>query len=872
MVHHIIMTANNVNSSNRLPGLLFRVMTWGMMGLICAQTAYAVAVDTKSYDPASGVVVRIAGEALVMEWDTPEGSTKLTLNISGQGALVRSITVTPDEGKPVEVLRDIDPVTVLTVGQRDLKKRGGWTIFFDRTSRKPSESGRLTLKLKSVVVRSVGRRCIVELGGLEGQSFSGKLRFTLYAGCDLIHLQSVVQTKKAARALLYHAGLTCDPAGKAVSWIGLDDKVHRVDATARPAAPEKVRNRTIALETKAGALAVFPPPHRYFYPLDEAYNLGFTWRGNDFMDQVSGFGIGVRQDLQGDGRWVPWFNAPPGTEQELGIFWLPSSKRGKKLFDRVKAYTHGDRYLAVPGHKTFTSHYHIEHTTRLLDSREKRQGSAAPEVANTSRRTGQNWRYSLRRPPKDWMQPSFDDQKWKTGQGGFGKQGTPSLRLGTDWNTQDIWLRRIFKLKEIPTDALKLSLLYDEDTEVYLNGVLAFSVKGFSKTYREVLISPEARKALKKGDNLMAVHCWNDGGGQAIDVGLVRPTMTNRSREMHTPEFVGVFKKAGVDIVHLAEFHNRLGRGRRDPDKALPLLKLLHDECTRLSDDDFLLLPGEEPNVHLGGHWISFFPRPVMWVLNRAKDKPFTEVHPEFGRVYHVGSPGDVLKLMESEGGLMWAAHPRIKSSTGFPDLYREEPFFKSDRYLGGAWKAMPADLSKPRLGERVLDLLDDTANWGDRKYIVGEVDIFQVDRTTEFYAHANINYLRLDHIPRFEEGWEPVLKALRDGAFFISTGEVLMPHFTIDGKQSGEILKLDASGRAELEMELSWTFPMAFAEVIMGDGKRVHRKRIDLTATGAFGKQTLKTPLNLRGKTWVRLEAWDVAANGVISQPVWLE
>ncbi len=60
---------------------------------------------------------------------------------------------------------------------------------------------------------------------------------------------------------------------------------------------------------------------------------------------------------------------------------------------------------------------------------------------------------------------------------------------------------------------------------------------------------------------------------------------------------------------------------------------------------------------------------------------------------------------MELEDGLMWAAHPRIKSSTGFPDLYREELFFKSDRYLGGAWKAMPADISKPRLGESVLDL-----------------------------------------------------------------------------------------------------------------------------------------------------------------------
>jgi hypothetical protein len=849
-----------------------KIFVWVVLSFFCSQIAYAVSVDTKSYDPFCGVGVKVAGKTLVIGWDTPEGSTELTLNLSGQGALVRSIAVAPGQEKLTEVIRDIDPVTVLTVGQRDLKKRGGWTIFFDRTSRKPSESGLLTLKLKSAIVRSVGKRCMVDLGELQGESFSGKLRFTIYAGCDLIHLQSVVQTKEDARALLYHAGLTCEPTGKTVSWIGLDDKVHQVSAVMQPAEPEKVRHRTIALETEAGSLAVFPPPHRYFYPLDEAYNLGFTWRGNDFMNHVSGFGIGIRQALEGDRRWVPWSNAPPGTKQELGIFWLPSLARGEKLFDRVKAYTHEDRYLEVPGHKTFTSHYHIEHTTRLLESREKLTGSVAAEVVNTSRRTGQNWLYSLMRPPKNWMQPSFDDQKWKSGKGGFGKKGTPSLRLGTNWKTQDIWLRRIFKLKAVSNNELKLSLLHDEDTEVYLNGVLAASVKGFSKTYREVPINPEALKTLKKGENLLAVHCWNDGGGQAIDVGLVRPMKISRPREMPTSEFVRVFKKAGVDIVHLAEFHNRLGRDRRNPDKALPLLKLLHDECIRLSDKDFLLLPGEEPNVHLGGHWISFFPSPVMWVLNRAKDKPFMEDHPRFGRVYHVGSPKDVLKLMELEDGLMWAAHPRIKSSTGYPDLYREEPFFKSNRYLGGAWKAMPADLSKPRLGQRVLDLLDDTANWGAKKYIVGEVDIFQVDRTTEFYAHANINYLRLDHIPRFEDGWEPVLKALQDGAFFISTGEVLMPRFTIGGKQSGQTLKLDASGQAQLEVELSWTFPMSFAEVITGDGKEVYRKRIDLTKTGAFGKQTLKTTLDLSGKTWVRLEAWDVAANGVISQPVWVE
>ena len=146
------------------------------------------------------------------------------------------------------------------------------------------------------------------------------------------------------------------------------------------------------------------------------------------------------------------------------------------------------------------------------------------------------------------------------------------------------------------------------------------------------------------------------------------------------------------------------------------------------------------------------------------------------------------------------------------------------------------------------------------------------MDRTTEFYAHANIHYLRLDHIPWFEDDWGPALKALRDGTLFISTEEALMPHFTIGGKQSGQTLKLGELDLTDLVAELRWTSPMAFAEVVMGEGKEVYRKRIDLTETGAFGKQTLKTTLDLSGKTWTRLEAWDVAANGVISQPVCLK
>ena len=64
----------------------------------------------------------------------------------------------------------------------------------------------------------------------------------------------------------------------------------------------------------------------------------------------------------------------------------------------------------------------------------------------------------------------------------------------------------------------------------------------------------------------------------------------------------------------------------------------------------------------------------------------------------------------------------------------------------------------------------------------------------------------------------------------------------------------------------------MAFAEVVTGDGKEVYRQRIDLSETRSFGKKTLEKELDLKGKSWIRLEAWDVAANGVISQPLWLE
>src|SRR5690606_9279437 len=311
----------------------------------------------------------------------------------------------------------------------------------------------------------------------------------------------------------------------------------------------------------------------------------------------------------------------------------------------------------------------------------------------------------------------------------------------------------------------------------------------------------------------------------------------------------------------------------RDPGpRRLPEFKMMFEESARLSSGDFLMLPGEEPNSHFGGHWMNLFPKPVYWIMSREEGQPFVEEHPEYGKVYRVGNKEEMLKLLEVEKGLAWTAHARTKGSTGYPDQYKEEAFFRSDRFFGAAWKSIPADLSQPRLGRRVLDLMDDMANWGHKKYVIGEADLFKLEPSYEIYGHMNINYLQMDKLPKFEEGWQPVLDAMENGKFFVTTGEVLLPEFNVDGKGAGETLKLNGSGKAEISLEIHWTFPLNYAEIVSGDGKEVYRDRIDLNETEAFGNQRFDFTTDLKGKKWVRLEVWDVAANGAFTQFVWLE
>jgi hypothetical protein len=339
-------------------------------------------------------------------------------------------------------------------------------------------------------------------------------------------------------------------------------------------------------------------------------------------------------------------------------------------------------------------------------------------------------------------------------------------------------------------------------------------------------------------------------------------TMNDLAGKPAAREAAAIFKAMNVNVVHLAEFH---GDGHpADPGpQRLPELRHMFEVCRRHSDDRLLFIPGEEANAQLNtpappgipaGHWLYLFPRPVYLTLVRGPNVPLAEEIDPYGTVYHAGSEADMVEILRREKALAWTAHPRIKASYSCPDSYREKDWYRDELWLGAAWKAMPADLSENRLGVRGLDLLDDMNIWGQPKQLLGEVDTFELDRTHELYAHLNINYLRLRERPTSDD-WAPVLRVLRDGDFFTTTGEVLIHSFEV---KAGKVVA-----------DLEWTFPLSQAELVTGLGGQVKRRTIPLAFTGEFGRATFEWALEPADAATVRLEAWDVTSSGAFTQPL---
>jgi hypothetical protein len=138
----------------------------------------------------------------------------------------------------------------------------------------------------------------------------------------------------------------------------------------------------------------------------------------------------------------------------------------------------------------------------------------------TSDQTPQTWRYTTAAPSDDWFAPTFDDSGWQQGAGGFGTATTPGAVVGTEWNSDDIWLRRTVEGDAGEFAYAFLRIHHDEDAEVYLNGERIASLAGFQTGYSPVDVTDAFRAAWRPGENTLAIHCHQTEGGQFVDAGF----------------------------------------------------------------------------------------------------------------------------------------------------------------------------------------------------------------------------------------------------------------------------------------------------------------------------------------------------------------
>ena len=185
-------------------------------------------------------------------------------------------------------------------------------------------------------------------------------------------------------------------------------------------------------------------------------------------------------------------------------------------------------------------------------------GALAPRyksIVATGEEQPGRWQYQEEFPGDGWEGPFSPDHKWKTGLSPF---GDARARAGTSWTGKDLWIRRKFNLTAIPNGPLVLKLRQDDNAQVLLNGIEIANIKGATGSVVLLPFNEEMKSALKLGENILAVHCLNTGGGAWLDVGIAEkiadrpvdtfPAAEQTYTEVTATQTIYTFKCAGVNL------------------------------------------------------------------------------------------------------------------------------------------------------------------------------------------------------------------------------------------------------------------------------------------------------------------------------------
>ena len=388
---------------------------------VCAFTGMAQGVkcDMKDYRAAEGLRAAVAGGGVSLTWQGEGGQElRASFGLRDGQPVVQELAARKAGGSWAVLGKDLAPQFEVTTGRRRIgaielgimkrlgqdtpenEERYKWNVFWDAPLAVPgtdpshlvdgprtdSEIARAKVSYQSSVcsVKTDGDRLSVTFDGLKLGLFAGELEFTAYKGSNLLRQEAVASTEAKDVAFIYKAGLKGFPISDASKLVWRDtSQVWQQEDFGGDVneAPVNVqaRNRVEILDTGAGSMAIFPPPHKFFFARENEVNLGYVYYRKD---TDSSFSLGVMQPENGEG-YKPWgitddvwkrrsgvarqqrlnyalYNAPPGTMQHMAVYYYLSAAGSHATDDAVLAYTHNDVYKPVAGFKTVTGHFHLE--------------------------------------------------------------------------------------------------------------------------------------------------------------------------------------------------------------------------------------------------------------------------------------------------------------------------------------------------------------------------------------------------------------------------------------------------------------------------------------------------------------------------------
>ena len=409
----------------------YGLRTVGISCLLLTSVAWAdrVACDMSAYKAQKGISASPSGDGLAVTWNGDgDQEVRLTLVVNNGTPTVKELALRHGGGAWTVLASNATPDFSVMTGLRrmsnqqleplyglgmkitqDVVDKYRWEPFWDapfdlstpRTGpngeaignpppplglpgtdqpglpRKASEiqSADAVYSVKSCTVKSDGARLEIDYPGVKLGLFDGSLLYTVFKGTNLIRQEVIATTNAPWVAYKYDAGLKGMPiqGDSQVLWRDTSNTWVSNAFGGRPSTnlvPLAASNRVVLAEQgKAGSIAAFPPPHKFFWSREVAINMAYNWYRKD---SDSSYSFGIRQneheDLsEGQANWA-LYSARPGTQQLMTVFLYPALTPAKEAVNKVMAFTHDDHFKPLPGYQVMQHHYHMDLGSRLLEA------------------------------------------------------------------------------------------------------------------------------------------------------------------------------------------------------------------------------------------------------------------------------------------------------------------------------------------------------------------------------------------------------------------------------------------------------------------------------------------------------------------------